>query len=118
VPVLARLIEESGIATVIVTMMPALAEKLRLARVVGVEFPFGHAFGMPDDQAMQRTVAGAAVRLLSEATEPESRLDVDIEWPIDQRTAYRDWQPAEPSPIVAYNIRRRQELEARRASSD
>jgi hypothetical protein len=37
VPVLARLIEESGIATVIVTMMPAVAEKFRLARVVGVE---------------------------------------------------------------------------------
>ncbi|MEE8421340.1 MAG: hypothetical protein V3S31_01035 [Dehalococcoidia bacterium] len=115
---LARLIEESGIATVVVTMMPALAEKFRVARVVGVEFPFGHAFGMPDDQAMQRTVAEAAVRLLNEATEPEARLDVDIEWPIDQRTAYRDWQPAEASPIVAHNIRRRQELEAQRASSD
>ena len=114
---LARLIEESGIATVIVTMMPALAEKFRLARIVGVEFPFGHAFGMPDDDAMQRTVAEAAVRLLREATEPETRLDLDIEWPIDDRTAYRDWQPAEPSPIVAHNIRRREEIEARRASS-
>jgi hypothetical protein len=118
VPVLARLIEESGIATVLVTMMPDLAEKFRPARVVGVEFPFGHAFGMVDDQAMQRTVAEAAVRLLSEATEPESRLDVDLEWPIDQRTAYRDWQPAEASPIVAHNIRRRQELEARRAAAN
>ena len=117
-PVLARLIEESGIATVIVTMMPALAEKFRVARVVGVEFPFGHAFGMPEDQAMQRTAAEAALQLLSEATEPESRLDVDIEWPIDQRTAYRDWQPSEASPIVAQNIRRRAEIEARRASSD
>jgi hypothetical protein len=118
VPVLARLIEESGIATVIVTMMPALAEKFRLARVVGVEFPFGHAFGMPEDEAMQRTAAEAAIQLLGEATEPESRLDVEIEWPIDQRTAYRDWQPAEASPIVAQNIRRRAEIEARRASSD
>jgi hypothetical protein len=118
VPVLARLIEESGIATVVVTMMPALAEKFRPARVVGVEFPFGHAFGMPEDQAMQRTAAEAAVQLLSEATEPESRLDVDIEWPIDDRTAYRDWQPSEPSPIVAQNIRRRAEIEARRGSAD
>jgi hypothetical protein len=113
VPVLARTIEAAGIATVTVTMMPDLAQKFRLSRVVGVEFPFGHAFGLPDDVAMQRTVCETALRLLDEATAPESRLDVAIEWPIDTATAYRDWQPSEPSPIVLYNIRRRQELEGR-----
>jgi hypothetical protein len=112
VPVLARSIEEAGVATVIVTMMPDIASKFRLSRIVGVEFPFGHAFGMPGDAAMQRKVCEAAVRLLAEATEPESRLDLDIEWPVDPSVAYRDWQPAEPSPIVAYNMRRRQEMEA------
>ena len=117
-PVLARTIEEAGIPTVTVTMIPDLAEKYRLSRVVGVEFPFGHAFGMPEDQVMQRTVAEAAVQLLREATEPESRLDLEIEWPIDDRTAYRDWQPSEPSPIVAQNIRRRAEIEAKRASAE
>ncbi len=91
-------------------MMPDLAAKFRLARIVGVEFPFGHPFGLPGDVSMQRQVCESALRLLSEASEPESRLDVDIEWPIDTATAYRDWQPAEPSPIVAYNLRRRQEL--------
>jgi hypothetical protein len=106
VPVLARQIEAAGIATVIVTMMPDTAAKFRLSRIVGVEFPFGHAFGMPHDRAMQRMVAEAAVRLLGEATEPGSRVDLDIAWPVDDRTAYRDWQPAEPSPIVAYNLAR------------
>ncbi len=108
---LARLIEEAGIATVTVTMMPDLARKFRLSRVVGVEFPFGHAFGMPNDRAMQRKVSDAALRLLAEASEPESRVDVDIEWPVDARTAYRDWQPSEASPIVAFNFRRRQEAD-------
>ena len=110
---LARVIEEAGIATVTVTMMPDLAEKHRLSRVVGVEFPFGHAFGLPNDVRMQRTVAEAALRLFAEATEPESRLDVDIAWPIDAAVAYRDWQPAEPSPVVAYNARMRQQAEER-----
>lgn len=105
-PVLARLIEEAGIATVIVTMMPDTAEKFRLARIVGVPFPFGHAFGMPHDRAMQRAVAEAAVRVLGEATAPETRVDLDITWPVDDRTAYRDWQPSEPSPIVGYNLER------------
>lgn len=116
--VLARFVEEAGIPTVVVTMMPEVAARWRAPRIVGVEFPFGHAFGMPEDQVMQRTVAEAAVQLLREATEPESRLDLEIEWPIDDRTAYRDWQPSEPSPIVAQNIRRRAEIEAKRASAE
>ena len=45
-PVLARVIEAAGIPTVTVTMMPILAEKHRLPRVIGVEFPFGHAFAL------------------------------------------------------------------------
>jgi hypothetical protein len=46
VPVLARIVEAAGIPTVIVTMLPDLAERFGLPRIVGVEFPFGHPFGM------------------------------------------------------------------------
>ena len=105
-PVLARIIEAAGIATVTVTMMPDLAAKYRLSRILGVEFPFGHAFGMVDDVAMQRSVCTAAIDLLAGATAPETRVDLDLEWPIDTKVAYRDWQPAEPSPIVAAMMRR------------
>ena len=56
---------------------------------------------MPGDAAMQRSVAEHALRALAEATAPEYRLDVPIEWPVDTKTAYRDWQPLEPSPGVA-----------------
>lgn len=108
---LARAIESEGIPTVTVTMMPFLAERYLLSRVVGVEFPFGHAFGMPNDRDMQMTVARAAVQALREAREPGYRLDVGIEWPIDTATAYRDWQPSEPSPIVKYNQERRARLQ-------
>ena len=113
-PVLARSIEEAGIPTVTVTMMPDLAAKFRLSRILGVEFPFGHAFGMPNDVQMQRAVCEAAIQLLDEASAPETRLDVEIEWPIETAIAYRDWQPSEPSPIVAYNMQRRQAVEAQR----
>lgn len=113
-PVLARTIEAAGIPTVTVTMMPFLAEKFRLSRVVGVEFPFGHAFGLPNDPGMQLTVARAAVQALREATGPAYRLDVEVEWPIDTATAYRDWQPSEPSPIVKFNLERRARIERER----
>ena len=103
-PVLARTIEEAGIPTVTITMMPDLATKSRLSRIIGVEFPFSQAFGMIDDLDMQRKVAEAAVRLLEQAKEPETRQDLDIEWPVDTKTAYKAWQPPEISPIVAQNL--------------
>ena len=56
VPVLARHLERGGIPTVLVTMMPDVAEKLDTPRIVGVEFPFGHAFGPADDRYTQRRV--------------------------------------------------------------
>jgi hypothetical protein len=114
VPVLARTIEAAGIPTITVTMMPFLASKSRLSRVLGVEFPFAQAFGMVDDLAMQREVALAAVHLLEQADEPETRRDLEIEWPIDTKTAYRAWQPSEISPFVAANLE--QIRQARRAA--
>ncbi len=101
VPVLARHLERAGIPTVLVTMMPDVAEKLDTPRIVGVEFPFGHAFGPADDRYTQRRVLETALTVLSGASEPGVRLDVDIEWPVEAREAYKAWQPAEPSPIIA-----------------
>ncbi|HVW31449.1 MAG TPA: hypothetical protein VHL53_02815 [Acidimicrobiia bacterium] len=100
-PVLARLIEAAGIPTVTVTMMPALATALLAPRIVGVEFPFGHPFGMAGDRSMQRTVLEAALTVLSGAAAPGTRVDIDIEWPVPRAAAYRSWQPPEASPIVA-----------------
>jgi len=104
VPVLARVIEAAGIPAVTVTMMPVLAEKYRTSRVLGAEFPFGHSFGAVGDAAMQARALRAALDLLVTATEPGARVDVDAVWPGDARQAYKDWQPSEPSPIVAHSI--------------
>jgi D-proline reductase (dithiol) PrdB len=99
--VLARWVEAAGIPTVVVTMMPDVADALLAPRVVGVEFPFGHPFGMPHDRAVQRRVLETALAVVSGAARPGTRVDVDIAWPVPLREAYRSWQPARPSPIVA-----------------
>lgn len=106
-PVLARHIERAGIPTVLVTMMPDIAERLLTPRIVGVEFPFGHPFGPVGDRSTQRRVLATAVTVLAGAARPGTRVDVDIEWPEPTATAYKAWQPAEPSPIVAQMVRRR-----------
>ena len=84
----------------VVTMMPAVAEERRAPRIVGVEFPFGHSFGMPGDKAMQRRVLEVALRVLAGAAAFGTRIDIDIEWPVPLRDAYKAWQPKEASPIV------------------
>lgn len=107
-PVLARRIEDAGIPTVVVTMMPDVATTLRTPRVVGVEFPFGHPFGMPGDGAMQRRVLETALTVLSGAGRPGTRVDIDMEWPQPRGEAYKAWQPKEASPIVAMMLASRQ----------
>jgi hypothetical protein len=104
VPVLARRLEAAGIPTVVVTMMPDLAEAVLTPRILGVEFPFGHPFGVPGNRALQRRVLEAALVVLAGAAASGTRVDVDVEWPVPVREAYRSWQPAEPSPIVAHMI--------------
>ncbi len=70
-------------------------------RIVGVEFPFGHTFGVANDRRMQRIVLETALAVLAGAGAPGTRVDVDLLWPQPRGEAYKAWQPAEPSPIVA-----------------
>jgi hypothetical protein len=70
---------------------------------------------MVGDDEMQLTVARAAVDLLATAEGPEARVDLDLEWPVDRKTAYKAWQPPIPSPIVQVFLDR---LAARRAAAD
>ena len=97
---LAQEFEKAGLSTVMVTMMPYWAEKMGVPRTLGVEFPFGHAFGMPNDREMQMTVIRAALSLLDEADSPGTSRDLDLEWPQPSDEARKDWQPLEPSPII------------------
>ena len=99
-PVLARWIEAAGIPTVVVTMMPEVAEDRRAPRTVGVEFPFGHPFGIPHDRVMQRRTLELALHVLAGASKFGTRVDLDIVWPVPLRDAYRAWQPKVASPIV------------------
>ena len=89
-------------------MMPSVAEERLAPRIVGVEFPFGHPFGMPRDGVMQRRTLELALEVLAGAVKAGTRVDLDVEWPVPLREAYRSWQPAEPSPIVALLLRSRQ----------
>ena len=93
-------------------MMPDVAEHLLAPRVVGVEFPFGHPFGTPGDRALQRRVLETALTVLAGAPRAGTRVDIDVEWPQPRGEAYKAWQPAEPSPIVAMMLGGRRDAQA------
>jgi hypothetical protein len=112
VPVLARELESRSLPTVVVTPMPDGAEQLLAPRILGVEFPFGHAFGRPGDRRTQRRVLDAALTVLAGAAAPGTRIDLDLLWPEPRGVAYKSWQPAEPSPIVALMLARQKRSEA------
>lgn len=103
-PVLARLFEAAGFSTVVLTMMPFLAQRLGCPRTAGVEFPFGHPLGRPHDVAGQMAVLRDALRLLETADGPGTEADLPYLWPEPVEVAYKAWQPREPSPIVAHRI--------------
>ena len=107
VPVLARQIEQAGVPTVTVTMMPDVAVRLGASRTVGVEFPFGHPFGWPHADNVHRHVLRTALAVLAGAGGPGTRVDVDIEWPVPRGQAYKDWQPSEASPVVKQMLAQR-----------
>jgi D-proline reductase (dithiol) PrdB len=107
VPVLAQTFEAAGISTVVVTNMPYWSEATGVPRTIGAEFPYGHQIGMPNDPEMQMTVIRAALNLLEEAAEPGTIRELDIQWPQPFDEAKKDWQPLEPSPIVARMLEQR-----------
>jgi hypothetical protein len=96
-------------------MMPILSEKHRSSRILGVEFPFGHSFGLANNAKKQTRTLRAALDLLATATVPETRVDFDGVWPVERKEAYKSWQPSEPSPIVAHNI---EQIRAARRAAD
>jgi hypothetical protein len=100
VPVLARLFETAGLATVLVTNMPYWSEKIGVPRTLGVEFPFGHTLGQPHNTAQQMSVIHEALKVLAEADEPGEIRHFSWKWPTGLEEALRISHPEEPPPIA------------------
>ncbi len=115
---LARAIEAAGISTVLVTMVPYLAEALGTPRIVGVEFPFGHPIGHVGDREEQMRVIRDSLRAMAEMKEPNTVVDLPYEWP-DFEYWSKAWHPSEPAPITKYlRERARLRAEARRREEE
>jgi hypothetical protein len=81
--------------------MPYWAERVGTPRTLAVEFPFGHALGLPGDQALQRKILNEALNVLVAIQTPGTVIHSEQRWPQSAEEAMKRWQPKEPSPIIA-----------------
>ena len=85
----ARVVEEAGIATVTVSTGRDITASVRPPRSVFVNFPMGNAFGCPFDVKQQRAILRDALTLL-ERNEPGVLVDLPYDWGTDFKPMFKD----------------------------
>jgi len=95
-------VEEAGISTVILSMMPAYQPAVGAPRVAAIAHPFGRPYGDVGDAETQRAVLRVALLVLATAA-PGQVVHLPFQWPEEPRAT--KWGPDEPSPIVAMMLK-------------
>ena len=75
-----RAIEEMGIPTISITLMPWVTEKVKVPRAVSLEFPLGHPGGKPFDQALQKEILIETFHALESIKEPGVIIELPYKW--------------------------------------
>ena len=87
VSLVARLLERSGIATVVMGCAKDIVERAGVPRLVFSDFPLGNAAGRPNDLASQDYTLELALRLLESAPAPRTTVQSPLRWSDDP-----DWK--------------------------
>jgi len=98
--VLARVLEDSGLVTILVTNMPFWSERIGVPRTLAVEYPYGHVLGQPNNSQQQMRVIQQALYTLETVEMPGQIIHSSEIWPVPTNEAIYDWQPEEPSPVI------------------
>ncbi len=88
-------------STIMVTNMPFWAEKIGVPRTLGIEFPFGHILGQPNNEEQQMRVIRQALEVLKNAESPGTIVHSQEKWPAPLEQALHDSHPETPPPIAA-----------------
>lgn len=94
------MLEESGIPTVTLSMIPDLTRAVGVPRLAGISYPFGRPLGQPHDADGQRAVLRAMLDLLSSAPSPDTYVELPFEWPESPARARNASKDLPPPPIV------------------
>lgn len=95
-----RVLEASGIATVALSMIPALTRAVGVPRLAGLSYPMGRPLGRPHDADGQRAVLRATLELLASASGPDSYVELPFAWPESPARARNASKDLPPPPLV------------------
>ena len=102
----ARLLEENGIATVVMGCAKDIVEFVGVPRLLFSDFPLGNAAGRPNDPQSQAFTLELALRLLESAPAARSTVQSPLRWGEDSSWKL-DYSNIER--LSAEEIRRRRE---------
>ena len=95
----ARILEENGIPTVVICSARDIVEECGIPRFLFSDFPLGSPCGKPGDSTMQRDIIGYAFDLLETARLPRTTVQTPFIWDEDaswkERYARVDAQSSE-----------------------
>lgn len=94
----ARFLEENGLSTVVLTMVPEFNREIGIPRIAAIEYPFGRVVGEVNDDAGQRDVLRAALSILETAETPGEVVHLPFTW--HEAPAETKWHPPEISPVI------------------
>ena len=83
------MLEEHGIATVVVNQNRQQPERIKPPRCLLLNYPFGRPFGQPGDVDQQRVLAEDALQLLLTVQEPGSIVESPYRWRREDFAAIR-----------------------------
>jgi len=98
----ARVLEEKGFTTIVLTPTPEFHYMVGIPRSVGIGYPYGRLLGDAGDSEGQRNVLMATLEALGKTDTPGSVEYLSFVWPEEPKDA--NWHPPEISPIVKVRL--------------
>ena len=95
----ARNLEENGLSTLTLNVIPDFHREIGFPRIAAIEYPFGRPIGEVNDRQGQRNVLLSALMVLRNLKEPGQIIHLPFTWPEDPKEV--KWHPPEVSPIVS-----------------
>ena len=108
----ARLIEERGIATIVLTPTPEFNREVGFPRIAAIAYPYGRVTGEVHDKVGQKKVLLETLAVLANAQNPGEVVNLPFVWPEAPKDA--KWHPPEISPLIKLFLN--EIKEARRSS--
>jgi len=111
----ARMLEQNGIATVVMGCVKDIVEHVGVARLLFSDFPLGNAAGRPKDTASQALTLDLALRLLETAPAARTTVQSPLRWSTnpDWKLDYCNIERISPEEIA----RRRAEFDKGKAEA-